>query len=74
MLELTPTSRVKMNPEAVLSQWGCKPDMLQAGMEHCHLGSLRFTAKGMREVACCRADQVIELANKTAEQAGKSFP
>jgi hypothetical protein len=59
LLELTTSQRVPM--DAVLSMWGCKSDMMQAGLEHGGLGNLRFTAKGAREIACCHVKELWSL-------------
>jgi hypothetical protein len=72
MLEMSPATRVPM--EAVLSQWGCNPDMLQAGFEHGALGCLRYTGKGTREVACCHISHLLKLLEEMAGQLGKSVP
>ena len=73
MLELTPGSRIPFMSDAPVSQWGCMTDMLQAGFEHMTLGSLRFTAKGSREIAMAPFDQVMKVAEQIAETRSKAI-
>ena len=74
MLEYAPPTTVRLKPDAPVSQWGCKPDMMQAGFEHSCLGNIRFTAKGAREIACCHSQHIMKLADALAEKAGKAPP
>ena len=68
-----PAGHLKM-PDTLVSQWGCKPDMLQAGFEYGCVGNLRYTLKGSREIACVHYDEFIEVSARIADKTGKTFP
>ena len=74
MLELAPKSRVPLTPTPVVSVWGCMTDMLAPGLEHMYLGSLRFTGRGVREIACMPSASVLTLASDIAKDSGKALP
>ena len=71
MLELTPKSRIPFVTDGTISQWGCMPDMLAAGLEHQGLGNIRYTAKGSREVACVHYSFVQKVAEGISESRTK---